>query len=436
MKYLLIGLSFLALIFAGSVWYLHATSSHKYEVRYTSKGFEPARLTVPLGTSVTFTNTTNTPLLVASDPYPTHADYPQFVAPQAIGAGKTFVFTFTKAGTFGYDNDEKNSDRGFIEVSDPATQKDMVVQVIKSQQPALEHLLTLFKPGDPDSIFTVIDAVDGDPSIKFNCHQLSHALGHRAYEMYGFSAAMTYNNPARAQHVPVESICTSGFMHGIMEEVFYHQPDIVSSPGSLCATVPEEVLSDCYHGVGHALMFLNKRSIAPSLDGCRSLNNAYYTYRCFQGVWMELFGGNIANSGPGTFNWDLNKPLDPCIATKEDAKKACFIYAPLGYLIAHRDDYKGALHLCTASGLNDTDTSSCVRGVGLLITPYFNGTHLEDSEQYAAVLSKDLKTSFYSGLLSYGLLYNISRSDLAVVCERMQADKAICTTALSTATAK
>jgi plastocyanin len=60
--------------------------------------FEPATLTVPVGTTVTWTNTTGAPHTVTSD-----TGAPAAFDSGAINTGGgTFSFTFTKAGTYNY----------------------------------------------------------------------------------------------------------------------------------------------------------------------------------------------------------------------------------------------------------------------------------------------------------------------------------------------
>ena len=56
--------------------------------------FAPAKLTVPVGTTVTWTNKDEEPHTVASSDGTFHSP--------GMGAGSTYTYTFTKAGTFDY----------------------------------------------------------------------------------------------------------------------------------------------------------------------------------------------------------------------------------------------------------------------------------------------------------------------------------------------
>lgn len=100
-----------------------------YTVKYTDQGFEPATLTVPAGTTVTFVNQSAGEMWIGSDQHPSHTSYDgtskdEHCAPGYTGAkpfdecgtGSTYTFTFLKAGTYGYHNHKNDDDRGTIVV--------------------------------------------------------------------------------------------------------------------------------------------------------------------------------------------------------------------------------------------------------------------------------------------------------------------------------
>ncbi len=73
-------------------------------VTYTDSGFSPATVNVSKGTTVTFKNQSSANFWPASDPHPTHTNYPGFDAKKAIAPGSSYSFTFTKVGSWGYHN--------------------------------------------------------------------------------------------------------------------------------------------------------------------------------------------------------------------------------------------------------------------------------------------------------------------------------------------
>ena len=93
-------------------------------VSYTDRGFEPATVTIHTGESVRFTNNSHIPLWIASISTAQHPLYPG----QSPCGGSTFdscvtlqpkefwEFTFTHAGTWGYQNNVDNTQAGMIHV--------------------------------------------------------------------------------------------------------------------------------------------------------------------------------------------------------------------------------------------------------------------------------------------------------------------------------
>lgn len=84
-------------------------------VNYSDSGFAPEEVTVEAGETVTFTNTSNQTLQLASDPHPSHTDNPELNA-GAIEPGESRTVTLTKRGTWGYHNHLDASDTGTVEV--------------------------------------------------------------------------------------------------------------------------------------------------------------------------------------------------------------------------------------------------------------------------------------------------------------------------------
>ncbi len=102
-------------------------------VTYTSQGFSPKSITVPLGTTVTFVNQSGNQMWVASAPHPTHQGYDGTTKDQhcvagysgakpfdECSAGTAFSFTFTKAGTWGYHNHSNHNMTGMVTVTKAA----------------------------------------------------------------------------------------------------------------------------------------------------------------------------------------------------------------------------------------------------------------------------------------------------------------------------
>jgi len=404
----------------------NALTNFDFEILYTAAGFVPSILEVPMGSRVAFRNTTDTPLWTASDPHPMHTDYTEFDARMDYASDRVYIFRFDKTGTFGFHNHERSIDRGVIHVFDPAHPAVNIDKTIENQRMERDKLLAMFDAHNTNSIFKIVDTIQADPVLSLNCHDIAHDLGHRAYELYGFSEAMAFNNPNHVGHALVQYICAGGYMHGILEELSLQQPEFKTQPGIMCATIPDDARASCFHGIGHVFMFANSRDVPSSLAGCRSLDRSTDTYRCFEGVWMEMFWGNTAHVATSSLGWDLKKPMAPCISTEADAKPTCFLYSTFGYLRTHPKDYSGAVQMCTQSDLTKTDTEFCLKGLGITMMSKFKGQHLEGSEIFVEGLSDEQKRAFYQGVMGYARLSGLNEEKLANSCDLLKYDKDVC----------
>lgn len=89
------------------------------EVDYTNSGFSPATITVKKGTTVKFVDKSGVPMSIASNPHPTHTDYPGFDQGKSDAKGKEdYSFTFDKVGTWGFHDHLRPSNGGTVVVTE------------------------------------------------------------------------------------------------------------------------------------------------------------------------------------------------------------------------------------------------------------------------------------------------------------------------------
>ena len=91
-------------------------TAKKVTVNYTDSGFSPASMTIKKGDTVVFVNQSSESMWVASNPHPTHTDYPAFDEKATVGSGGSWSFTFDQVGTWDYHNHKSSSDTGTIVV--------------------------------------------------------------------------------------------------------------------------------------------------------------------------------------------------------------------------------------------------------------------------------------------------------------------------------
>lgn len=293
-----------------------------------------------------------------------------------------------------------------------------------------DTLLAMLDPKDSKTIFKVINTIQLDKNLRQNCHDIAHDIGHEAYKMYGFSGSMNFKNGSSLSSASVQDICAGGFVHGLLEEAAESLPDFEKDFNLLCDTVEIKEKDSCYHGVGHALMFLYKRNTELSVETCKKTNEQRYVNRCFEGVWMELFWGGANNPEQDiiSLGWDKNNPLDPCINTETIAKPACFIYSAFGYLRFHKKDYTSLIKLCTESNLNSDDSGFCLKGLGIAISHNYSSDNIGNSQHIIKGKSKIEKEFFYAGMFGYAQLSGINKKDLTNSCIQFEnkEDKNIC----------
>ena len=74
------------------------------EVTFNGTTFSPSTVTIKVGDTVKFTNTSTVSMWVASNSHPSHTDYPGFDEGTAAVSGGGYSFKFTKTGTWSYHN--------------------------------------------------------------------------------------------------------------------------------------------------------------------------------------------------------------------------------------------------------------------------------------------------------------------------------------------
>lgn len=80
------------------------TTAKTTTITYTGKTFSPVSVTIVVGDSVSFMNSSSTSVNIGSDPYPTNTDYLPLNLGLLAPGNTSSKIAFTKAGTYGYHN--------------------------------------------------------------------------------------------------------------------------------------------------------------------------------------------------------------------------------------------------------------------------------------------------------------------------------------------
>jgi hypothetical protein len=222
-----------------------------------------------------------------------------------------------------------------------ATVRDELLAVIDAQDPkiALAKVRALMKQ----------DAV-----VARYCHQLVHEIGRHAYAKYGdFGKAIGYH----------DEVCNSGYLHGIIEGRFStRSEDPFDAMRTVCQPYPLRTFLgwQCYHGVGHGLMFYTANDLPRALAICDSYQRASAREACWNGVFMENFNTEQKRH-PSRFLRAAD-PSYPCQEQVARHKEHCYRYAPTYFLALHDHDYLAALHWCLTIERDFREV--CAKGVG------------------------------------------------------------------------
>lgn len=193
-----------------------------------------------------------------------------------------------------------------------------------------------------------------DPRVLRTCHTLAHEVGRAAYRYDGdFARTIT----------GADTLCNSGYLHGVIEEMFGRSPDLAHIQKTLCDGYPEGTFDawECFHGIGHGLMFALNNDTDRAREECRSHGSAFERDSCLNGVYMEHFGADgklhvVSLRDPGD-------PLLICRDVNATESGICHLYAPTYFLNEHPGDYAGATAWCNTAPI--LWRGRCVSGVGM-----------------------------------------------------------------------
>lgn len=220
---------------------------------------------------------------------------------------------------------------------------------------ASQKYLSLLEKENPQKALDALrtDITTNDSLVR-SCHALAHELGHASYEKYkDFGEALKYQS----------EICNSGYLHGIIETHFSTVGDIKTAMKSVCNSYPDGsfIEWECYHGVGHGLMYYNSNDLPESLKQCNTYPSREDASSCSNGVFMENF--NTEQKLHPSKYLDKDNLFFPCNVQKKEDKANCYIYAPANYLTIHKNQYTKALDWCNTA--EDGYRAICTQGVGV-----------------------------------------------------------------------
>ena len=200
------------------------------------------------------------------------------------------------------------------------------------------------------------------------CHEFLHYVGWGLYKKT--------KNISDA-FVQANSRCDSGMFHGVVEEYISEASEGKNPEEFVTSVAPTACEGDvaknnllpgvkaiCYHGLGHAFMFITGNNLPQSLHYCDALSPAH-AGECYTGAFMEnLQSKQVGRLGthPSAYMPKAGDPDYPCNLLDEQHKDFCYRYAGIAVVVQTKGDFKKAFEYClnVAPAYQDT----CFWGVG------------------------------------------------------------------------
>lgn len=293
------------------------------------------------------------------------------------------------------------------EVDHSQAHPEVRVAVPGAYEATREAVLTVLDTDGQAAALAELDRlITTDPSVSGVCHAVAHDLGHAALDRAGGDAAKALSDR--------DDVCGGGYTHGIIEKALGDSTNVKRDLLRICAPRQD---GSCFHGVGHGLMFATDMNPRKSLRLCDLSPDFTLAHRCAEGVYMQLFSGDIAAAhAAGAALPSLVDARDECETTRETYQANCWFYSPNVWLAEHPDDFLGAMDWCRGAS-TDLGRASCIRGTGSRAVKY-HPDDLSVAEEVCAEAGAN-RPDCVGGMASYWSVHwkgEVPRSDL---CDRL-----------------
>lgn len=204
-----------------------------------------------------------------------------------------------------------------------------------------------------------------------DCHFLMHELGRVSY---------AGTQDLGTLFLQGDSYCLGGYYHGLLEQHFAYHIDsgINAVLLDVCKKIDKSKLlaSECYHGVGHALMYITKNDLMLSLKQCDFFPDEKQQYLCYFGAFMENSYAHMPEYHGEKKYVRSDDLLYPCTAVEEKYKLACYAFPGRALLHTRRhehqttkelSDYKDAFGVCQRITDGEKYRKECIEHVSVLI---------------------------------------------------------------------
>lgn len=223
-----------------------------------------------------------------------------------------------------------------------------------------QHYQTVtYKQGVQTAFSQLKAAYVNDSSVKADCHQLSHAIGRTAADMY------KNIDDAYAQG---DNFCWSGYYHGVMESIVTKigSHNLAAKLPTICAQIKAQkpysfYHYNCVHGLGHGIMDVTGSDLFASLKLCDTVGNSWENESCYGGVFMENVMDEL-NANHTTKYLKTDQPMYPCTAVDQQYKGQCYLMQTSHALHAANYNFQTVFNEC--AGIDPAFVDTCYQSLG------------------------------------------------------------------------
>jgi hypothetical protein len=235
-----------------------------------------------------------------------------------------------------------------------------LIQLISFSPRSYEQILLEESPRE--ALQKLQEDINSKVEIANNCHPIAHKLGQLAFEKYqSFSEVIVFQN----------SLCNSGFIHGVIEGRLKGSRDITTDISGLCNQKFRNHFEEwqCFHGIGHGVMYFTNNNLPISLQYCSTLDTSSQQQNCANGVYMENFNTNLALHSSEYLKADNS--FYPCNDPDFPYKNVCYYSAPIRALDLNQDNYLKTYNDCLE--IDSQYINPCIAGIaGNAVKKNFN----------------------------------------------------------------
>ena len=199
------------------------------------------------------------------------------------------------------------------------------------------------------------------PEVYARCHEVTHYLSRLEYEKQK-NISKVYSQ--------CDSTCHGGCYHGTMEAFLKEKTsdsnfNLNKQFSSICGRQSDYQkpleFNECFHGMGHAAMFVTDMELKQSLKLCDTIDDQKYKERCYTGVFMENSSSSTSFDHASIYI-KKDDPFYPCNSLEEKYLSICWQYQSSYFSIINSQDWQKVADMCLM--IPDKYQNQCFRTIG------------------------------------------------------------------------